>query len=139
MAMPSRYRERLMDMCAGRVVVSKNPYEFKKQYLMLFPLNKWEIFEEKVRLLPNNVELNQIFKRQTIGCSKEIDMDASGRLLLPSEFRELSNLEKNIALVGQGEVFQIWDAAAWKAQEAADAAAMQNEAFDASQLPNLDF
>ena len=138
-AIPARYRERLSEICSCHMVVTKNPYELDTPNLLLFPLHNWEDFEEQVRALPSSKNAYRLFKRVTIGSAKEVDMDANGRLLLPAELREFAALTKSVMLVGQGETFQIWDEAAWKAQEEADLAVLADETFDTEQLPDLAF
>ncbi|NVJ60778.1 MAG: division/cell wall cluster transcriptional repressor MraZ [Gammaproteobacteria bacterium] len=138
-AIPARYRDRLSDICNGRMVVTKNPYELDTPNLLLFPLHNWEDFEEQVRALPSSKKAYRLFKRVTIGSAKEVDMDTNGRLLLPAELREFAGLTKSIMLVGQGETFQLWDEAQWKEQEADDLSVLSDENFDSEQLPDLAF
>ena len=138
-AIPARYRDRLSDICNGRMVVTKNPYELDTPNLLLFPLHIWEDFEEQVRGLTNSNKAYRLFKRLTIGSAKEVDMDANGRLLLPSELREFAGFQKALVLVGQGDTFQVWDEDRWKAQEESDFAVLADENFDTEQLPDLAF
>ncbi|MEE4246942.1 MAG: division/cell wall cluster transcriptional repressor MraZ [Kangiellaceae bacterium] len=138
-AVPARYRDRLSDICNGRMVVTKNPYELDTPNLLLFPLHNWEDFEDQVRALPSSKKAYRLFKRVTIGAAKEVDMDTNGRLLLPAELRAFAGLSKSLMLVGQGETFQIWDEAQWQAQEDDDLATLSNEEFDSEQLPDLAF
>lgn len=138
-AIPARYRDRLSDICNGRMVVTKNPYELDTPNLLLFPLHNWEDFEEQVRALPSSKKAYRLFKRVTIGSAKEVDVDGNGRLLLPAELREFAGLSKSLMLVGQGETFQIWDEDQWKAQEAEDLSLLADDEFDSDQLPDLAF
>ncbi|WP_144393703.1 division/cell wall cluster transcriptional repressor MraZ [Pleionea sediminis] len=138
-AIPARYRDRLSDICNGRMVVTKNPYELDTPNLLLFPLHNWEDFEEQVRALPSSKKAYRLFKRVTIGSAKEVDVDGNGRLLLPAELREFAGLSKSLMLVGQGETFQIWDETQWKAQEAEDLSLLADDDFDSDQLPDLAF
>ncbi len=138
-AIPARYRDRLSDICNGRMVVTKNPYELDTPNLLLFPLHNWEDFEEQVRALPSSKKAYRLFKRVTIGSAKEVDVDGNGRLLLPAELREFAGLSKSLMLVGQGETFQIWDEGQWKAQEAEDLSLLADDEFDSDQLPDLAF
>jgi MraZ protein len=40
-------------------------------------------------------------------------MDGQGRFLIPEPLRRFANLEKRIALIGQGNKFEIWDEELW--------------------------
>ncbi|KRT59287.1 division/cell wall cluster transcriptional repressor MraZ, partial [endosymbiont of Ridgeia piscesae] len=35
------------------------------------------------------------------------------RILLPTELRKFANLQKRVALVGQGDRFELWDEETW--------------------------
>lgn len=45
-----------------------------------------------------------------MGSAVDVDMDASGRLLVPSELRKVCGLSREIVLVGLGSHFELWDA-----------------------------
>jgi MraZ protein len=40
-------------------------------------------------------------------------MDGQGRILVPPELREFAGLDKRVALVGQVNKFELWDADVW--------------------------
>ncbi|MBA3732487.1 MAG: cell division/cell wall cluster transcriptional repressor MraZ, partial [Gammaproteobacteria bacterium] len=42
--------------------------------------------------------------------------DAQGRIRLPPALREFANLEKRVALVGQGKKFELWNEDTWTEQ-----------------------
>jgi MraZ protein len=42
-------------------------------------------------------------------------MDGQGRVLLSQAQREFAGLSKEVALVGVGNRYELWDGAAWKA------------------------
>ena len=48
MALPTRYRERLVERCQGHVVVTVD----RDECLLLYPLPDWEEFERKLMGLP---------------------------------------------------------------------------------------
>ncbi len=139
MAIPARYRERLLEISSGTLIVTKNPYETQHRNLLVFPLSVWEPIEAKINALPLNNKANQIVRRLTVHSAKEIEVDGNGRVLLPVELREYAGLDKGLMLVGQGDSFQIWDETRWKEQEAADMAALADEDFNIDDLPDLAF
>ena len=52
----------------------------------------------------------RVFQRIVMGSAVDVDMDASGRLLVPTELRKACGLSKEIVLVGLGSHFELWDA-----------------------------
>ena len=109
MAMPSRYRERLLEICGGRLVVTVDP----DSCLLVYPLPEWEIIESKLVQLPSFNKRAKSIQRLLIGHATECDMDAQGRILLPTLLRDYAGLSKKIVMIGQGKKFEIWDEGVW--------------------------
>ena len=51
-----------------------------------------------------------------IGYATDLDLDSSGRLLLPAPLREYAQLEKKLVLVGQGKKLELWAEELWMAE-----------------------
>ena len=43
----------------------------------------------------------------------EVDMDGSGRVLIPQELREYVGLQKNAVLIGHNDKFELWSEEEW--------------------------
>jgi MraZ protein len=67
----------------------------------------------------------------------EVDMDASGRLLIPSVLRERAKLSKDVMLIGQGKTFQLWDESSWHQLVEEDMTVLSSEELDSDDLPDL--
>ncbi len=50
-----------------------------------------------------------------IGNAVDLELDGSGRFLVPPRLREYAKLDKKAMLVGQLNKFQLWDEDAWNA------------------------
>ncbi len=109
MAMPSRYRERLLESCGGKLVVTVDP----SHCLLVYPLPEWESIESKLDALPSLNARSRAFQRLLVGHATECELDSQGRILLPGMLREFAALDKKIVLIGQGKKFEIWDEASW--------------------------
>jgi MraZ protein len=57
-----------------------------------------------------------LWKRLLVGFAEEIELDASGRLLISPELRKFAGLDKQAMMVGQGSHFEIWSQDAWDKQ-----------------------
>lgn len=109
MAMPSRYRERLMETCGGRMVVTVD----KDSCLLVYPLPEWEIIEAQLIALPSLHKQARLLQRLLIGYATEVELDSQGRILLPTMLREYAKMDKKLILIGQGKKFEIWDDQVW--------------------------
>ena len=109
MAMPSRYRDRLLENCGGHLIVTVD----KDHCLLVYPLPEWEIIENKLVNLPSLNKQARLLQRLLIGYATECEFDSQGRILLPTMLREFAGLDKKIVLIGQGKKFEIWDEEAW--------------------------
>lgn len=114
MALPTRYRDSVSDRCAGRLVVTAHQFD---QCLALYLLPDWEEAERKVAALPDGNAYVRNMKRRFIGQACDVDLDASGRLLVPPKLREFAGLDKKVVLIGQRNRFEIWSDEAWSATE----------------------
>lgn len=115
MAMPARYRERLMETCGGRLVVTVD----KDRCLLVYPLPEWEIIEEQLIALPSLNKQARLLQRLLIGHATEVELDSQGRILLPTMLREYAAMEKKLILIGQGKKFEIWDDQVWSEKQQA--------------------
>jgi len=109
MALPARYRERLLDSCGGRLVVTVD----RDSCLLVYPLPEWEVIENKLIALPSLNKQARLLQRLIIGHATELEMDGQGRILLPSMLRDYAGLQKKAVLIGQGKKLEIWDEATW--------------------------
>lgn len=82
---------------------------------MIFPRNEWEKFRERIASLPMQA---QWWKRIFLGNAMDVDMDASGRVLVAPELRAGAGIIKDTILLGMGSYFELWDAATYAAHEA---------------------
>ena len=108
MAIPVRYRERLVSRADGHLVATVD-----RECLLIYPLPDWEEFEEKLMAVPNFNPVARRYQRIMMGYSKDLHMDANGRVLLPKELRQVANLERRAVLLGQGNKFELWDEDLW--------------------------
>jgi MraZ protein len=122
LAMPSRYRDELVARCAGQLVVTIDALD---ACLCIYPLPEWEQIETKLRALPPLREENRRLQRLLIGNAVDLELDGSGRLLVPPRLREHARLDKRVMLVGQLNKFQLWDEDAWNAIAMADLEAIK--------------
>ena len=111
LAIPARLRERLAGICGGHLVLTADP---TSGCLLLYPYPEWEKIAAKLNALPSLDPIAKELKRLVIGSAEEVEPDGAGRILIPPMLRRFAKLEKSVALVGQGEKFELWDDASWQ-------------------------
>jgi MraZ protein len=109
MVMPTRYRERLQELCGGKLVVTVD----KDQCLLIYPLPDWEEIERKLMRLPTLNPQARRLQRLMVGHATDLELDGHGRVLLPPKLREFGLLTRDAMLIGQGTRFELWDEARW--------------------------
>ncbi len=116
MALPARYRERLLQSSEGSLVVTIDPTNaVTEPCLLLYPLPEWESIQTKIDALSSFNPTSRKVQRLLVGHAEDVLMDANGRILLPTSLRQFCHMEKRIVLIGQGKKFEIWDEATWNA------------------------
>ncbi len=120
LSVPTRHRDVLSATAAGQLTITKHPHGC----LMVFPRPEWEKFRERIAALPMSA---QWWKRIFLGTAMDVEMDATGRVLVSPELREAAGIAKDTMLLGMGTHFELWDKATYDAQEAK---AMQGEMPD---------
>ena len=113
LAIPTKYRDPLLNQCDGRLVVTVNHSE---RCLWMYPLQQWEEIEQKVVALPSLDPAAQRLKRILSGQASDCELDRNGRVLLSGPLREFAELEKRVVLIGQGNKFEIWNDLLWSAR-----------------------
>ena len=113
MAMPARYREQLTESCSGHLVVT---IDTNHRCLLLYPLSEWEQIERQIESLSSFDPMSQRVKHLLIGHANDLELDGSGRILLPQELRQYAQLEKHVSLIGQGKKLEIWSQDNWSQQ-----------------------
>jgi len=115
LAVPTRHREKLKASCGGRVVLTQHPMD---NCLVIYPEQEWERIAGQVAALSDATPQERALKRRFLGQAVEMELDGSGRVLVPTELRELINLDKKAMLVGILHRFELWAEDAWLAEQA---------------------
>ena len=126
-AIPTRYRQSLLDDCAGRLVCTIDTVQ---SCLLLYPLHEWEEIELKLQKRATTDPHERRIRRLLLGYAMEGDMDKNGRFHLSTPLRQHAKLDKQIMLVGQLNKFEIWDADVWQQQIEQDIQTEQQGDFE---------
>lgn len=116
LAMPTRYRDGLVEDAGGHLVVT---IDHAERCLLIYTLPDWEDIERKLSKLPALNPVARSLQRLMIGHATDVDLDAQGRLLIPPNLRDYASLTRDVVLSGQGTRFELWDEGLWVAQREA--------------------
>lgn len=113
LAIPTKYREPLADLCGARLVAT---IDTEERCLLVYPVNEWDEIQKKIEALPSFNPVARRIQRLLIGHATDLELDSSGRVLLPQPLREYAGLEKESVLVGQGKKLELWSKAQWESR-----------------------
>ena len=108
-SIPTKYREELLKISKKKLICTID----LDYCLLLYPLPSWLKIEQQIMKLPALNTTSRKLQRLLVGHATDIEMDKSGRLLIPYELREFSMIKKEAMLIGQGNRFELWDYLRW--------------------------
>ena len=113
LAIPAKHRASLAgspDNAERTLIVTADP----SRCLLVYPRATWEPIQARLMGLSSfNAEIRGL-QRLLVGHADEVDMDGTGRILVPPALRQYAGLEHHVVLVGQGNKFELWDEAKWQ-------------------------
>lgn len=110
LAIPTKYRDALAALCGGRLVAT---IDTEEHCLLIYPVNQWEPIQAQIEALPSFNPAARRIQRLLIGHATDLELDGSGRILVPPSLREYAGLEKEAVLLGQGKKLELWSKSQW--------------------------
>jgi MraZ protein len=105
---PARYRELL---AAGAFITQG----FDK-CLMVMTENYFKQVYERINSMNLADPTARLLRRLILSNAYPVEVDKVGRILVPQNLRQVSALESEAIVAGQGEYFEVWTPAAWNEQ-----------------------
>ena len=109
---PSRFRDVIRAKGGERVMISQ-----MDGCLVVYPFEEWRRIETRILEMAQKSEKMRRFRRVFIGGAFECTCDKQERILIPPLLREGAGLEKDVALVGVLDHFEIWSREAWEKEK----------------------
>jgi MraZ protein len=81
--------------------------------LLIYPRPEWEDIERKVQALPSFNPASRRVQRLLIGHATDLQLDGSGRILIPPPLRLYATLDKKTVMLGQGNKLELWSEEHW--------------------------
>ena len=77
--------------------------------LELFTIESWNNVVKDINQLNRFVKKNNDFIRMFTAGVKLIDLDSTGRLLIPKDLKQYANIESEIVLSSSGNMIELWN------------------------------
>ena len=113
-ALPKHQRDRLEKDGIRDLVVTVDP----DGCLVIYPAALWGEIEEKIMALRGTSKSVRVLQRLFVGFATDVELDTAGRMLLPTELRERTSIDRKVVLIGQGKKLELWDERTWEDRSA---------------------
>lgn len=104
--MPVSLRKQLTAVLEEGFVLKRSVF---RSCLELYPMAEWRAVMQKVMELNRFVKKNNDFIRLFTAGVKQVEGDASGRVLIAPDLIQFANLDKSIVLSSSVDILEIWD------------------------------
>ena len=117
-SIPARYRTDFKSQNQNKIVITKDP-----QYpsLKLYSGSEWGSISKKLQSLQGLDPIVRNIQWTILGNAYQTDIDINGRMLIrvPNDLQKYAEIEekKQIALVGMGNKFEIWNINNWEMRQ----------------------
>lgn len=103
--LPAKFRSSLGDRCITTRGLD--------HCLFVFPLDEWNIMEQKLSNLPFTKKEARSFSRFFFSRATECEMDSQGRILIPTPLRNYAEIDREVTIIGVSSRIEIWAADRW--------------------------
>ena len=108
---PSAFKKQLAPVIPKGFVLKRAVFQ---NCLELYPLVQWEELIKKVNSLNRFKKKNNDFIRRFTAGVKFIELDGNGRLLIPKDLIEFSNINREVTLSTSVNIIEIWDKSSYE-------------------------
>ena len=110
LAIPARFKE-ILNYKDDQCIVLTNHFNC----LWAFARDDWRVIEEKAANLSLFDSAVNTYRRYFISGAQECPLK-QGRITIPPDLREIAGLKKEVVLVGELKLFEIWDREKWEGE-----------------------
>ena len=104
--MSSAFKKQLSSVLQEGFVIKRSVFQ---SCLELYPMQEWNLVMAKINKLNRFVKKNNDFIRRFTAGVKVVEMDASGRILIPKDLCQFAEIEKEVVLSSAVNIIEIWD------------------------------
>tara|TARA_R110002124_G_scaffold116832_3_gene273528 strand:+ start:8628 stop:9092 length:465 start_codon:yes stop_codon:yes gene_type:complete len=102
----SALKKQLLPVVSEGFVIKRAVFQ---SCLELYPMKEWNLMMDRINKLNRFVKKNNDFIRRFTAGVKVVELDASGRLLIPKDLCQFAKIEKQVVLSSAVNIIEIWD------------------------------
>ena len=104
--LPAAYKKQLASVLNDGFVLKRSVFQ---PCVELYPRSEWDKMMQKVNKLNRFKKKNNDFIRRFTAGVKEIEIDATGRILIPKDLIAFAGIQKELVLSSAINIIEIWD------------------------------
>ena len=104
--LPVAFKKQLASVIENGFVLKRAVFQ---PCLELYPMQEWESMMQNVNKLNRFKKKNNDFIRRFTAGVKPVDLDVSGRLLIPKDLVGFASITKEIVVTSAVNIIEIWD------------------------------
>jgi MraZ protein len=104
--LPSPLKKQLSSILQEGFVLKRSVFQ---PCLELYPMKEWDTMMTKVNKLNRFLKKNNDFIRRFTAGVKVLELDNSGRMLIPKDLHLFSGISKDVVLSSSENIIEIWD------------------------------
>lgn len=109
--LPTALKKQLLPELQSNFVLKRSMFD---KCIELYPMTEWDAKMSIVNRLNRFVRKNVEFIRLFTAGVKIVELDGTGRLLIPKDLMGFSEIRKDIVLSSAGTYVEIWDKASYE-------------------------
>ena len=102
----SAFKKQLSSVLQDGFVVKRAVFQ---PCLELYPINEWNLMMGKINKLNRFKKKNNDFIRRFTAGVKMVELDATGRILIPKDLFEFAGIKKQVVMSSSVNIIEIWD------------------------------
>ena len=102
----SAFKKQLSSVLQEGFVVKRAVFQ---PCLELYPMKEWNLMMEKINKLNKFKKKNNDFIRRFTAGVKIVELDATGRILIPKDLFEFAGIKKQVVMTSSVNIIEIWD------------------------------
>lgn len=110
--LPAALKKQILPVLDRGFILKRSVFQ---KCLELYPMPEWEAVMTRVNKLNRFVKKNNDFIRMFTAGVKVIEIDSSGRILIPKDLMQYGGLQGHLVLSSSVNMIEIWDKTAYEA------------------------
>ncbi len=105
LSLPAKFRKEL----GKKIIITRG----LDRCLFVYPVTEWKKFSQKLAELSIGSAEGRGFSRAMLGGATEVDLDGSGRVLVPDHLKMYAGLATKVVVAGIHNRVELWNEDSW--------------------------